>query len=125
MVLEDARRIATDVLDVSRWSDLEGMRTSAAPSRLDLSSRHRKNSASLLRRPSPIPRGLSLPHRRLSDFFALMAQHWMPACHPDRAASRMPAFEGRNPLGQEVFNILLDVDKHASAKSSLARSGPR
>ena len=36
MVLEDAPRIATDVLDVSTGSDLEEMRTPAAPSRLDI-----------------------------------------------------------------------------------------
>ena len=36
MVLEDAPRIATDVLDVSSGSDLEEMRTPVAPSRLDI-----------------------------------------------------------------------------------------
>ena len=36
MVLEDALRIATDVLDVSSGSDLEEMRTPVAPSRLDI-----------------------------------------------------------------------------------------
>ena len=71
MVLEDAPRISTGVLDVPSGSDLEEMRTPAAPWPCMLlaprahqrslvrlssrSSRQRKNYASLLRRPSPTP----------------------------------------------------------------------
>ena len=145
MVLEDAPRIATDVLDVPSGSDLEEMRTPAASSRLDILAWYGAGTSSSSKEPCQIAQSIEPSTQELCKFAQTNQPDFMiiefatpttvRRLRPDGSAldARMspgprgfafPCFEEEEPVESEVPNILLDVDKHASAKSCTKRRPP-
>ena len=142
IVLEDAPRVATDVLDVSSGSDLEEMKTPAASSRLDILALYGAGTSSSSKEPCKIAQSIKPSTQELCTFAQttqpdpMMIKFATPTTvrrlRPDGSAldARMSpgprgfafaCYEGEEPFESEVPNILLDVDKHASAKSCTKR----
>ena len=68
MVLGDAPRIATDVLDISSGSELEEMRTPAAPSRLDTLALYGAGTSSSSKEPCKIAQSIEPSTQELCKF---------------------------------------------------------
>ena len=139
MVLEDAPRIATDEPDVSSGSDLEEMRTPVAPSRLDILALFSVGTSRSSKEPCKIAQSIEPSTQELCKFaqttqpdpmtFEFATPTTVRRLRPDGSALdarilEMACFEGEEPCESEVPNILLDVDKPASAKSHTKRPPP-
>ena len=145
MVLGDAPRIATDVLDISSGSELEEMRTPAAPSRLDTLALYGAGTSNSSKEPCKIAQSIEPSTRKLCKFAQTTQPDTMriefatpttvrrlrpdgseldARTSPGPRGFAMACFEGEEPCESEVLNILLDVDRHASAKSCTKRPPP-
>ena len=127
----DAPRIATDVLDVSSGSDIEEMRTPAAPSRLDILALYGAGTSTSSEEPCKIAQSIEPSTQELCKF----AQTTQP--DPMRTESATPTtvswtarlrvcllWMERNLLSQRCPTFYLMSTSIASVKSCTKRAPP-
>ena len=99
----DAPRIATDVLDVSSGSDLEEMRTPAAPSRLDILALYGAGTSTSSKEPCKIAQSIESSTQELCKF----AQTTQP--DPMRTESSTPTTVRRLRPGDSALDARMSL----------------